>query len=600
MSIHYYRIYYRKNNKELWTKIYEDNFDSNNYIDNRKKVISALEESCFEYKIIDKFEGVTYENNYITEQNKSSLFDGLQNFEFSEINVNVALNYLFSFKHFIRGDGFVKLDNLIFTKHSYDLIKVIKAYDRYTNETIFTQNEMNFFLKTIQNDYRLLVAYLFYEYIIDRIKEGRFSRYAKTEAKEFYSIEENRQLGIHKKTVLTTLINSAVKLYRSNQISVDSKINVLQYSDFFNMVKLTKVFNYTGFMVYNNNPKDQYYEIYKDVILTDEQKIALDFAMTQGSLIEKINVRNIDFKINQNLGRALNTNDENSVALSILKYDEQLKISRKKKKIIATLTPILVIFVAIISLVIAGKINEAKYTYISINSENYNTLITINPSIVETIYYTETSISPSKYIYSINLNTRYLTDYEVNPVLYINYTNSSGAIYKKLNSFSFESQTKIDDVVVSISPTYAENLKILKSDLESLKFSTNSTQEYELIIIQNDYHLEEMTLTLENYSSYLSITVDDPVDTLRSNVYQYTTYSIKINKKNCTETILNTSIIILYELSNNQFSSGGILHPVTFSFQNLTESDSFGRYPFYEYEIQSISGKIIARNYIPR
>lgn len=600
MSTHFFRIYYRKQNNELWTKIYEDNFNTANYLDNRNKVIEALEHEGFQYEIIDKFDGVVGETKNITETNTNSLFDGLQNYEYPETNVNVVLNYLNALKYFVKSDSIVNLDNLIFTNYTYDLIKVVQAYNKYTKETIFTQNEMDFFKKAVQHDYRLLVAYLFFEYMIDRIESGQFSRYANTETNDFFSIKTNRQISIHKNTVLSALVNSAVKLYRSNQISIGSKINLLQYSDFQHMVQLIKSFNYSDFVIYNNSPKDEYYEIFKEITLTDEEKAAIDFAMAEGFKIEKISNQNIDFRKNQNIDKILSKTGDKSVLSAAIKYNEQIKIIKRKKKILSVLIPIFVVIMIVMISIIANKINEARYTYTSVNSDNFNTYVVLNPSIIETRYFTESSILPSKYIYEVELNENYLTDYIIKPRLIIEYSTPDGTFERQLTTLSFETQKEIFNVIISVSSNFNEDLKILKSDLESLNVINNSIQEYILTVSRNSFHFEEVSLTTENYSSYISIIVNAPVDYLRNGLYRNTTYSISISKKNSSETILQANIVVRYDLSSVQYSSSSTPHTVTFTLNNQTKTDSFGRYPYYEDEIQSVTGKIIIRSSSPR
>lgn len=594
MSSHVFRLYYRKHAQELWTKIYEDNFVGVNLTNTRNSVIFALEKNGYEFIKVDHFEGVVKEKYSMIDKNESSFFDNLDNYNCSESNINVLLNYLVTLKHFVENENLVELEELRFTNSTEDLIKIIKAYEKYRNEVVLTKNEMDFFVKAIESDYHLLIAYLFFEFMIERFSSGEFSRYAVVEVNDFYSLDKNKQLSHNKNIVLSTLISSALKFQRSNQISIDSKTNLLSYSDFFNMVKFIKLIGYKDFITYRV-PKEEYLGVYKDINLTEEQKDAINFSMIEAFKIQEISNQNIEMKRNQNLEHKIDEK-ENSLASSLIKYENEQIARKKKKKIVSVLIPILVIVMIVLISLVAKYINETKYTSTILNAYNYNTFVTINPSIVETDYYSEGLATPSKYIYDINLNENYSVDYDINLVLMIQFTTTDGTFNKKITSLSFESQDKISDVTIYIAPDYNENLKILKSDLESLNIFENSIQEYDVIVTLSNYYMEEKSLTLENYSSFISINVDSPVDHLKNGLYQYTTYNITINQKSVTQTILQANVTIRYDLSSTQFSSSSTQHLVTFTYSKQSITDSFGRYPYYEYEINNISGKIIIRS----
>ena len=230
------------------------------------------------------------------------------------------------------------------------------------------------------------------------------------------------------------------------------------------------------------------------------------------------------------------------------------------------------------------------------DNTNYHALISFNPSITETKYYSESSGSPSKYIYEINLNNENLSDFILNPILNISYTSDNGDSSRLLTTFKFESTSRISGVQISVSPSYSEKLRMLKTEAQQFDFNTSPPSPYILNVISNNYSLEVLSLTTSNYSNYLSIYVYAPTDMSRNGLYQYTRYEISINKKNNVELISQVNVAIKYTMSDSYTFSSSYVNVVNFTLSDQSNTDSFGSYRYYDSELNSVSGKITVRN----
>ena len=594
MMKHLYLIYYRKDQNELWNIIYQDDFTNPNYLQLRQRVINSLKELEFQYQIVDKFVGIKKNDLLITDKNDESLFDNVPFGDISERNANIAINFLKSLKHFITGDNYFILDKLVFTKGNMDLILLIRTYSTYIKETIFTKKELLFFKSVICKDFRLILAYFFFEFISERINQQTFSRYAPTEVKLFFNDFLKNLPTEYKLFIYRHITISALTFYESNLISYEAKLNLLLYRSLeFNIGFITdkQIVDLNSF--FNNFGKNNFNVGFP---LTDKELSALSFVSEQLPLVKLINDKNIMPFWLEDLTKQFALSKQKNVLNAVIDYDDLIKIKEKKRIIKSVISIFISVVVSVFLIRFTLNIIDSFYTILTFDNTNYHALISFNPSITETKYYSESSGSPSKYIYEINLNKENLSDFILNPILNISYTSDNGDSSRLLTTFKFESTSRISGVQISVSPSYSEKLRMLKTEAQQFDFYTSPPSPYILNVISNNYSLEVLSLTTSNYSNYISIYVNAPTDMSRNGLYQYTRYEISINKKNNVELISQVNVAIKYTMSDSYTFSSSYVNVVNFTLLDQSNTDSFGSYRYYDSEVNSVSGKITVRN----
>jgi len=594
MIKHLYAIYYRKDKNELWKIIYDDDFSNPNYLQLRQRVIDSLNSLEYQYQIVDKFVGIKKNVDMITDKNEESLFDNVPFGDISEKNVNIAINYLKSLKYFITGDNYFTLDKLVFTKGNMDLILLIRTYSTYIQETIFTKKELLFFKNVICKDFRLILAYFFFEFIGERINQEKFSRYAPTEVKLFLN-EFLKNLSIENQGFIYKHITlSAMTLYESNLISYKSKLNLLLYRSLEHNLAFITTMEIIDLQSLLNNPRNN--NLIGGYSFNLEELSAVSFMKEQLLLIKLITDKNIMPYWLEDLTKQFVSTKQTNVLNAVIDFEDLMKIKDKKRFVKLVISIITSVIVSVFLIRFTLNIIDSFYTILTIDNTNYQAFVSFNPSITETKYYPELSVAPSKFIYEINLNRENLSDFIIDPTLNISYTSEIGDSRRPLTGLKFESASRISGVQISVSSSYSEKIRMLKTEAQELNLNTTPLSAYILNVISNNFSLEVLSLTNSNYNNYISIYVDAPTDTSRNGVYQYTRYEISINKRNNVELINQVNVAVKYTLSHSYSFSTSYVNVVNFTLLDQSDTDSFGSYRYYDSQINNVSGKITLRS----
>jgi hypothetical protein len=595
MSKHIYRIYYRQNNNRLWKIIYEDDFSLDNYNQLRDRVIKSLEKLNFQYKIVDKFVGVKKQILTIYDQNDESIFDNISNGDFSEKNVNIAINFLYGLQHFISGRNVHRLEGLFFKKENLDLILLIRNYEKFMSKILFTQRELSFFRDVVSMDFRLILAYLFFEFIILRINSNKFSRYAPTEVSFFFDKYLMNLNHEQKQFVFSGLSNLSVSFFESNEISLEAKLNLLSYSNLsvcLDFISEMKIFDLSSF---SNST-------FMEDFLTKNEKSQrnlyfISFAIDQLYLFNVLKNKNILCIRFQDLNKQLDSNYDRSVFKALLDFHDLEILKNKKRKTKKVVTIAASIIISSMLIILISSIVNSFYRNLIVDASNYSAFISYNPLVTETKYFAQGSSTPSKYFYELDLNEEYLTQFKIKPELTISYSSQIGETSRKLTNFSFETANKLNDIRINVSQSYSEKIRLLKSEYEKLNYNNNNSAEYLLNISPNSFSFEEAVVSKSNFGYYFSINILAPVDTFRNGVYQQTRYEISINKNNNAEAILQASISIKYTMSNDFYMTNSSINTLNFSLTSQSKTDSFGSYRYYDSELMSVTAKIVIRTF---
>jgi hypothetical protein len=592
---HVYQIYFKNSPQSLWVLLYEDNFTGVDYLKQRDLIINALKKLEYQYKIEDYIIGVYKDKQLENENILICQFDKYASTEFSKSAI-IYINYLLSsFKLFFPERNNFQFDQLFFETNDDEFVDIIRAYQTFKSGNIFTESDKTIFGKMITSNFINCFAYLFYEYSLVRIERNLFSGKLKTELTVFFSVGNNTCFNQNESLILDGIFNSAKTLQTTNAISIESNTNLLKYEDYFLFLLFANKLARIGIDLFSLL-NEKWLDSNK---LFDKHKLELEsvfFSNKQFDVYKNLINKHILLTPKADIKKELSITNSKSVFSSLIEYDLiKKKLNLRRKKLITSVSVISVVSMTI-GLNLYNNYRESLFTTVTINQSNYGSFFEYTPILTRTSYFMDSNSSPTKYLYSLDITFNNFIDQDFNPSFKFTYSTPSNSYERFFSeSYSFESTTLISEPLIRINPSYSKTIKLLKSSLNSLNVETKPTNEYMVQVQQSDYRLRERTISLSNYSAFLTISISAPVDTTRNGSYVSTSYKITISKKSNVVEVFNTSVAIKYNFSNSYISSSTVTHIVYFTYTNQTKSDSFGDYPYYTANIHNVTGRVLVR-----